>query len=88
MAEREALALSILVWTAQAAVAAFGVIKISENSKFGWGLVAVGVLSGLIRLASTHWEIKPTKFYPAYKQWRRASLQKAEYVTLSINDTP
>ncbi len=85
-ARREALALSILVWVVQAAVAAFGVVKISESSKFGWVMVAIGVLSGLVRLAGAHWEIKPIKFYPLYKEWRRARLQKAEYAALSIED--
>lgn len=85
-AGREALALSILVWVVQVAVAAFGAVKISENSKFGWVMVAIGVLSGLVHLAGVHWEMKPIKFYPLYKGWRRAHLQKAEYATLLIEE--
>jgi hypothetical protein len=85
-AGREALALSILVWVIQASVAVFGFLRISESSKFGWVMAAIGVLSGLVRLAGTHWEIKPIKFHPLYKEWRRARLQKAEYAALSIED--
>jgi hypothetical protein len=87
-AGREALALSILVWVAQGAIAVFGVLKIAESSQFGWVMVAIGVVSGLVRLAGAHWEIKPIKFYPLYKEWRRARLQKAEYAALSIEDNP
>jgi hypothetical protein len=85
-AGREAFALSTLVWLVQGAVATFGVMKISESSKFGWIMVVIGVLSGLVRLAGAHWEIKPIKIYPLYKEWRRARLQKTEYAALSIED--
>ena len=85
-AAREALALSILVWVGQGAVAVFGVLKISENSRFGWVMVAIGVVSGVIRLAGLYWEIKPIKFYPLYKEWRRARLRRAEFAALSVEE--
>jgi hypothetical protein len=85
-AGREALALSICVWLVQVAVAVFGVLKIPDNSTFGWVMVAIGVLSGVVRLAGTHWEIKPIKLYPLFKEWRRKRLQKAEYTALNIDD--
>ena len=85
-AGREALALSILIWVAQGAIAVFGIVKIPESSTLGWVMVAIGVLSGLVRLAGAHWEIKPIKFYPLYKEWRRTRLQKAEHSALSIED--
>jgi hypothetical protein len=85
-AKRESLALSVLVWVAQAGIAVFGVLKISDNSEFGWAMVLIGIVSGLIRLAGAHWDIKPIKFYSRYKEWRRAHLQKAEYAALSIED--
>lgn len=85
-AGREALALSIFIWLAQAAIAVFGVVKIPEHSTFGWVVVGVASLSGLVRLAGTHWDIKPLRAGPAFKEWRRPRLLKGEYAALSIED--
>jgi hypothetical protein len=85
-AGREALALSILIWGSQASIAVFGVVKIPENSTYGWVIVGIAALSGLVRLAGNHWDIKPVKVYPAFKEWRRARLLKMEYAALSIED--
>lgn len=85
-AGREALALSILVGVVQVAVAVFGMVKISESSSFGWVMVVIGVLSGLVRIAGAHWEIKPIRLYPLYKEWRLARMQKSEYAELGIED--
>ena len=85
-AGREALILSVLVWVAQVAVAVFGVVKIPQSAALGWLMIAVGVVSGLVRLAGTHWDIKPIKLYAGYKGWRRARLQKSEYAALSIEE--
>ncbi len=87
-AGREAMAVSILIWLAQCLIGLFGVVKISESSKFGWAAIAIGVLSGLVRLAGTHWDIKPFKVNPLYKEWRRVRLQKSEYAALSIENNP
>jgi hypothetical protein len=85
-AGREALALSILIGIAQVAVAVFGMVKIPQSSALGWLMIAVGIISGLVRLAGAHWDIKPIRVYPTYKAWRRSRLQKAEYAALSIEE--
>lgn len=86
LAGREALLLSVLVWEVQGVVAVLGVVNISERLWAGWVMVAASVLSGLIRLAGTHWDIKPVKFYSVYKEWRRTRMLRSEYAALSIED--
>jgi hypothetical protein len=85
-AKREAVALSILVYLVQGAVAYFGVVKIAEDSNFGWVMVAVAVLSGVLRIAGARWDIKAGKVGLAFGEWRRKALLKAEYKALSIVD--
>lgn len=85
-AGREAIGLSILIWFSQAAIAVFGVMKIPESSRFGWMMLGVAILSGFIRLAGTHWDIKPLKAVPAFREWRKASMLKNEYAALSIKE--
>lgn len=83
-AVREAWAVSFLVWVVQAAVAVFGVIKISESSHFGWVVLAIAALSGLLRIIGSLWEIRPFKFREPLRAWRRARLLKKEYAALAI----
>lgn len=85
-AGREALALSISVWFFQAAVAVFGVLKIQEDSVWGWIVVAVAAASGVLRLLGAHRDIKPAKIFQDYKEWRRTRLVRSEYAALSIQD--
>lgn len=82
----EAFAISSLIWLTQIAIAVFGVIKIPENSTAGWIMVVVGAVSGLLRLAGSHWDIKPIKVAQAFREWRRSSLQKNEYKALSLDE--
>ena len=86
-AKREAIFLSILIWFSQIFIAVFGVIKIPNNATFGWILLVTAILSGLIRLVGTQWDIKPLKAYPAFVRWRRESLLKRDYLALSITDS-
>ena len=83
-AGREALALSTLIWISQIAIAIFGVVKIPESSIFGGIVVVIAVLTGAVRLASTHWDIKPLKARVAFTEWRRAKLLKNQFIALSI----
>jgi hypothetical protein len=46
----------------------------------------VAILSGLVRLAGTQWDIKPLNVYPAFKEWRRVALLKREHAVLLIED--
>lgn len=84
-AKREALAISALIWFMQLAVALFGLVKIPEGSKFGWVMIAVGVFSGVIRIAGAYFDIKPLNVFFKYKEWRRSWLERREYEYLSID---
>jgi hypothetical protein len=84
-AAREAFALSISIWIAQALVAIFGVIKIVEDPKYTGALVIIiALLTGVLRMAGTFWDIKPLNVQPKFKEWRRANLLKKEYSILGI----
>jgi uncharacterized membrane protein YbhN (UPF0104 family) len=67
-ATREATGLSLVIWCAQFAVAAFGAVKFSENSKFGLIVLFIAFISGAVRLAGTRWDLKPLKAGPAFKK--------------------
>ena len=85
-ATREAIALSASIWASQGAVAVLGVVEIPRRSTFGWVAVGLALVSGLLRLAGAHWDIRPFRISAAFKEWRRAKLQKREYAALSIED--
>lgn len=83
-AKREALTLSILIWIAQISVAIFGIFKIPDGSSLGWIMVLVAAASGVIRIASAIWDLKPAKAYSIFLDWRRGELVKKEHAALSI----
>lgn len=85
-AEREARLLAILIWEIQIAIAVAGVQAILQESIAGWAITAVAVLSGLVRLASTRWDIKPVAVKFSYKEWRTSKLLNRERAALQIKD--
>lgn len=92
-ADSEAKLLTVVIWIAQILIAIFGVIAISgagemaDNLAIGGSIIfVVAIFNGIIRLASTRWDIKPLNAGPAYKAWRRTKLLKREYEILSIKD--
>lgn len=85
-AKLEALALTVLVWSAQGAVATFGVLKIREDSGWGWLIVVIAAISGTLRLVGVYWDIKPLKFVPTFIEWRKSTLLRKEFASLAIDD--
>jgi predicted transcriptional regulator len=85
-AKWEVKVLSSLIWIVQILIAVFGVM-IFKNVTIGGSIILImAVLNGVMRLASTRWDIKPLKAGPAFKEWRMSRLLKREYEALSIKD--
>jgi hypothetical protein len=82
--KNEARLLAFLLWETQASVAVFGVIKINNNNGLGWLLVAIAVLSGILRMAGTVFDLKPLNVYSRYLDWRRKKLVRKKYLELGI----
>jgi hypothetical protein len=73
-AEREATIISVAIWIAQGAVAALGLFKL-DDANFGRIIFVVALMSAVLRLAGTKWDIKPVNLRPRYADWRFQKLQ-------------
>lgn len=83
-AKREARLLTVFVWLSQLYVAVFGVLKLQNNNNLGWLLLAVSIISGILRLLGTFFDLKPLKIYSQYHEWRRQKMILTKFDELGI----
>lgn len=84
IAKRDAAVLTAIIWIGQVSVAAFGVINILSANNIGWMLLSIAIISGLLRLGGSIWDLKIFDVYKKYREWRRQRLVAKEYVALGI----
>lgn len=84
-ADREAVVISALVWFGQIGIAVLGLFKIDE-ANFGWVLLLLALMSGVLRIAGAQWDIKPVNLKPRYAGWRLLKLHSKALQELGLKE--
>ncbi|MEB0090085.1 hypothetical protein RHM65_22185 [Pseudomonas sp. CCI4.2] len=83
-ASLEGSILSLSIWTGQALVAIFGCLNLKDDTSLGWLIICLAAISGGLRVAGTHWDIKPVNIKPRYINWRLSKLYERRLTNVGL----